>query len=142
MPMDLTPEQAYRDFTSSYKADLGKYLVEAQKFVGKQREQELLEGVPFLSCGQARVTVATFLDYYLPKPEHSILSYISDFSFPVLAVVGSNDPQYKKYEGIVSSQLETGVGQMGVARLSGINRNLGDLPANVLVQQASGFLKR
>ncbi len=98
--------------------------------------------MPFLSCSQARVTVAAFIDYYLPKPEHSIFSYVSDFSFPVLAVIGSEDPQYKQYEEIVSSQLEKGIGQLGVAKLSGINRNLDELPVEILIQQAAGFLKR
>ncbi len=142
MPLDLSPEQAYKEFSVKFNDDLGKYLVNAQKFVEKQREQELLEGVPFLSCNPARVTVAAFIDYYLPKPEHSLFSYISDFSFPVLAVVGSEDPQYRKYEGIVSSQLEKGIGQLGVAKLSGINRNLEQIPSEILIQQVSGFLKR
>lgn len=140
-PLEVTSETMYADYTSRYKIDLGGNLYAAQKLIESQNEQELIEGKPFLSCNNARFTAAAFIDYYLPKPEHAVFETVSGLSYPVLVLLDGRDPFFSKYETIVSEQLESGTGQLGVGRLNGLADNFQDLSANIVLRQVSSFLK-
>ena len=137
-PLHLSPESVYEKYLEQYRADLGPQLAQAQKYIEEGKGYTLIKGQTFLTCPQAKVTASSFLNYYLPKKEHSIFFLLSNIKQPTLTFIYAGDRDFRRYEDIVSQQLLSRKGKLSVVTL----RDRQTIDTDMIAKRVTEFLAR
>lgn len=85
------PGKLAEDYQHSHEAPLAPVLKRAGELVEAGRGDEVLEDTDFVYCAGARVTAATFVDWYSGRQAMDAPSSVAASRLPVLVVAGSDD---------------------------------------------------
>jgi pimeloyl-ACP methyl ester carboxylesterase len=94
-PQTWSEEYAAKDYEQRYKKALGPVLAMAQQKVDSGRADEMLEGVDFIYCADAKASAGAFVSYYRPDPRMDTPHLVTRLRKPVLVVAGSADTVVK-----------------------------------------------
>ncbi len=85
------PGKLADDYQRSHEKPLAPILARASELVEAGRGDEILENTDFVYCADARVTAATFIDWYSGSKAMDAPGSVAASQLPVLVVAGSDD---------------------------------------------------
>lgn len=78
-------------------------LDEAEAMIESGRGEDLIGPVPFLHCGEARVSARSFAGYYANDPRFDTLALIGASDLPVIILSGTEDPLVEGLDDALAS---------------------------------------
>lgn len=90
-PLVNDADEVAAQYVKVHKRNLSSVREKAKRILDSGEGDLLMEKVGFLSCPDAKVTAAAFLDYYAVEPQHALGEILKRIERPVLLIAGSGD---------------------------------------------------
>lgn len=139
-PIADRPATLSQQFSLRFRQPLEPILAQAQKDVDEGNATALLVNVPFLSCENAKVTAAAFVNYYGANQNLYTPSLLPHINMPILVAVGDLDPLSS--EIIPAVEGIPGADQIKLEVIPGADNYFRDLAAEDLTAKISDFLSK
>jgi predicted alpha/beta-hydrolase family hydrolase len=135
-PAYLPYELKKSDYQKNYQKDLDTVLQKANALV-KSGKGDTIMTVDFIYCKDAKVTAASFADYYNDNPNHNTPDLIKKIKVPVLIIAGSNDTSVKDVAKVYAPALKEGD---KIVTVEGADHFFRDLYAYDIVDAMTAFM--
>lgn len=139
-PATWTPEDMHVAYRQAYGKDLKPVYERARKLVDAHKGQEVLEDVDFIYCPGARVTAASFANYYGDEPRMDTPGLLNKINERVLVIAGSEDTVVTGL--IPRTRPLADSGKVELVVIDGADHFFRDLYADEVVEAVVAFLGR
>ena len=134
-PPDGRQAERYR---ARFDDDLAARIRAAEALVAADRGDEVLTGVGFLYCDDARVTAASFLSYYGSAAPTDVRRFLQGSRLPVLVIAGSEDEISAGLPAVLGPVLSAP--RQRLVEIDGADHFFRDLYAYDVVEAVQGFV--
>lgn len=137
-PATWSRDEMHEGYRKSYGKELKPVYERARKLVDGRRGQDVLEGVDFLYCPGAKVTAASFTNYYGDEPRMDTPGLLNKINERVLVIAGSEDTVVSGL--IPKTQPLADSGKVELVVIDGADHFFRDLYADEVVDAIVSFL--
>jgi pimeloyl-ACP methyl ester carboxylesterase len=84
-------QQSAEKYQHKYGKPLAEVLQKAKNYVAQGKGDTIMSNTDFIYCKKAKVTAASFVDYYEPRPEFDTPTLLQKIKKPTLVIMGTED---------------------------------------------------